>query len=248
MTRSLLKECVSRLDRGTDKEGLDADPETVAQLHASAALLELLAKDFAGAARSFCGVPHLLAAFEHVLPAGDVALYGTLCAVAALPRADIETTVLHSRTFKPYLDARPGLRTLAADYFAGRYKEALAALEALQSELHHDVYLSEHRLELSRLFRRNCLTTYIKPFGKLDLARMAEAFGVGREALEAEVAGLIADGLVAAKIDAARGHLIAQGQDKRCARAHARLVRRWSARVRNPPPHAVRSPLSRPHR
>ena len=53
------------------------------------------------------------------------------------------------------------------------------------------MYLSGHRIELFNSIRRNCICTYIKPFGKVDMQKMAVAFGTTTAELEIEVAKLI---------------------------------------------------------
>ena len=51
-----------------------------------------------------------------MVAAHDVALYGTICAVAKLSRNEIKPHVLHNAAFQPYLDlapVRPCLRTVS---------------------------------------------------------------------------------------------------------------------------------------
>lgn len=59
----------------------------------------------------------------------DVAVYGTLCALATMPRGAIRAQVLENETFGVYVEQEPYVRELLESYMANRFKAVLEILE-----------------------------------------------------------------------------------------------------------------------
>jgi COP9 signalosome complex subunit 1 len=70
-----------------------------------------------------------------------------------------------------------------------------------QNNLLLDVYLHEHVDALYSDIRRKALTQYFDPFVSVDLVRMAESFNTDVASLETDLASLIVEKLIAARID-----------------------------------------------
>ncbi|KAG5190126.1 26S proteasome subunit RPN7-domain-containing protein [Tribonema minus] len=190
-----------------------------AQLHATAGLIHLLQKDYAECARCMLRVrPDIIAAAPSALLAPeDVATYGVLCAVAALPRSDLRARVLENASFAPLLDLVPRARDAARDLLHGRYAACLSALEGMRGELLLDAHLAPHVAALVDGARDACLLQYLAPYRRARVADVARALGSAPAAVEASAVRLIAARRLTARIDAAAGAIVACGADRRRA-------------------------------
>lgn len=199
------------LDYARKVEGLpeaQANPVAAAQLACALGLMHLDGRKYHAAARKLTEVtPDLGGAWAEVVAPRDVALAGTLCALATLSREELGSRVVHSAPFREFLDTVPEVRDAASDFLASRYARCLAHLEALRPSLALDPRLAPHAAALLGAVRRRALAEYARPFSSLRLATMATAFGTDDKGLEGELAELIESGLVAARIDAAAGVL-----------------------------------------
>jgi hypothetical protein len=183
--RSFGKEACARLLKSPLIDQLE--PSAQAQVRVCDALVALSNRDYAGAARRFTaisaaelpddGMPAV------VLPR-EVGLYGTICALAALERSELQKQLLHSSTFLPFIDANPSVLGMATDFHTGAYAKVLKQLEVLQTTMYYDVHLAPHRQVLTEKIRTHCFTHYVRPFGRLDLVKMAKAFDMDLGALE----------------------------------------------------------------
>jgi hypothetical protein len=218
--RSFINDCCARLLRGSLGEGLD--PSSRAHAQCCDALMALCASEYANAARKMADVcaNDLGERFSDVILARDVGLCGALCAVAALGRAELQSALLHRASFRPFLEAAPVAGQIARDFHAGRYSSVLKQLRALEPLLYYDVHLAPHRRSLCEAIRTNCICNYVKPFGRLDLRKMAAAFETEVEVLETEVGALVVGGKVVARIDSAEKQLIATVANRRQAGYH----------------------------
>jgi len=215
-TRSFAKETCTRLLKPPLLEQLE--PSARAQVQACDALLALTNRDYSGAAHKFAAINSLdfgADGFPGVVLPREIGVYGTVCALAALDRTELQSQLLHSASFLPFIDANPSVIGMATDFHAGNYAEVLQQVEALQSTMYYDVHMAPHREALTTKIRTHCFTNYIRPFGLLDLNRMAEAFQMDIAALEAEVASLVIDKKVEGRIDSAQKQLVATVASRR---------------------------------
>ena len=64
-----------------------------------------------------------------IITPSDIAIYGTLCALASLSRSAIKTLILESDGFGVYLEQEPYVRELVDAYMGSRFKSVLQMLE-----------------------------------------------------------------------------------------------------------------------
>lgn len=183
--RGFAKDACARLLKSPLIDQLE--PSAQAQVLVCDALVALSNRDYAGAARKFTAISAVELPDDGmpgvVLPR-EVGLYGTLCALAALERSELQQQLLHSSTFLPFVDGNPTVLGMAADFHAGAYANVLKQLEGLQTTMYYDVHLASHRQVLTEKIRTHCFTHYVRPFGRLDLAKMAKVFDMDLGALE----------------------------------------------------------------
>jgi COP9 signalosome complex subunit 1 len=131
------------------------------------------------------------------LPPEDIALYGTLCGLASLERDQLQRLLEQTPGF---LDLVPNLRDALQLYCRADYPGCLGILQQLYPSLERDVILAPHVEALfESILHRSCIE-YLKPYRKVNLAQMANIFGIPTERLIAILAELIGSG----KIEASR--------------------------------------------
>ena len=201
-----------------------SDPALVAQLRVAAGLAHLEAKKYKLAARKFLEVPaehpHV---FSEIASAQDVALYGGLCALASFDRAELKAKLIDASSFKAFLELFPPIREAVQDFFHSRYAACLSYLDRLRPDLALDLHLHDHVKQLYEDVRSKALVQYCSPFVTVDMKLMATAFNVGVEALEKELAALIMQKHIAARIDSQSKVLYARQADQRTATFAAAL-------------------------
>jgi len=159
-------------------------------------------KNFRFAAKIFIQVAAELGDnFNTVIAPQDVAIYGGLCALATFERNELTTEVLKSSTFKQYLDKVPEMSEVLNDFKNSRYGSMLKHLQDLKPTIQLDIHLSKHVDVLFGLIRNRAIVQYFTPYSAVNLHRMAEAFGTDVSGLEKELATLIADKAISARID-----------------------------------------------
>mmetsp|Transcript_7549 Transcript_7549/g.13664 ORF Transcript_7549/g.13664 Transcript_7549/m.13664 type:complete len:252 (-) Transcript_7549:434-1189(-) len=146
--------------------------------------------------------------FGNVLSLEDVAIYGGITALATFSRSELHSKVLMlSAPFRSFLELFPDVRELIADFHASRYTSALKYLEKLRPELQLDMYLSDHLSQLYDMVRSKALLQYVSPYEIVELTRMPDAFGTSVSQLQEELASLILQGQIHARIDAPKNVL-----------------------------------------
>lgn len=75
------------------------------------------------------------------------------------------------------------------------------ALFALQGDLLLDMYLHNHVETIYQSIRKKALVQYFSPFLSVDMHKMAQSFNTTVNQLESEVATLVMDGQIQARID-----------------------------------------------
>lgn len=133
-----------------------------AQLLLGAAMRALQGGEFGEAARCFGLVEAsaLQAAFEGVFTYADIALFSSLCALATVDRQSDIYSLLHSPRYAPFLMQSPDATALLAEVYAGNYDRVLELLSAVDTHVHLDVFLSQHRLALFQAIQANALRFY----------------------------------------------------------------------------------------
>lgn len=71
---------------------------------------------------------HLVNGVQLIAPS-DVAIYGTLCALASFPRSSIKAQILDNDEFGVYIEQEPYIRELVEAYMSSKFKTVLEILE-----------------------------------------------------------------------------------------------------------------------
>jgi hypothetical protein len=167
-----------------------------------------------------------------ILTGADVALYATLCALASLDRGELRRRVLDNEAFSAVLACMPAAQQLLEDFVASRYASLFARLADLRPRMQLDNVLAPLAAELEATIRQKALKQYFGPYSVVDLSRMAAAFACDVEHLEEELAQLIADDHIQARIDSHNKRLYARQADER-ADAFAAVINAGEAYVQN---------------
>ena len=186
------------------------------------ALVDLDRKKYRAAARAFAGVVRD-APVVRVLSHEDVATYAVVCALATFSRSEIVSHVLDNAAFKPMMEAVPAVRALATAFVDSDYSTLVSGLSAAKSLLALDPHLGPHVDALVSDIRMQAVSQAVAPYSTVLLSELARVFATSETAMEAEVAHLIAKGVVKARIDSQNKMVVARGEDQRDA-AFARAV------------------------
>lgn len=139
---------------------------------------------------------------KQILAPNDVALIGGLCALAAFDRDELKSKVIDNQTgFKAYLELVPEVREMLSDFYHSRYASCFKFLDRLRNDVQLDLYLSPHAQQLLSDIRHKALVQYFTPYQSIDIANMAKAFNTTTAGMERELALLIMDGQIQARID-----------------------------------------------
>lgn len=207
---------LSYVNKAENTAGMDADARTMAKVSAAAGLSALSERNYRAAADRFLrAAPDLGADFGGVLSLEDCVLYAGLCALATFDRAELKARVVENGDFKAKVEVVPLLRDAVGAFFGGRYQECLAALEGVRPALLLDLHLHAHAEDLLRLIRDKCITQYFSTYVAVRLDRMAGAFGMAQDAMEAAVVEMVAKGRLEARIDLRTNTLRAIEKDAR---------------------------------
>ncbi|KAG2172338.1 hypothetical protein INT43_004880 [Umbelopsis isabellina] len=139
--------------------------------------------------------------FNEVLAANDVAVYGGLCALATFDREELKTKVIDNSKFRSYLELEPQIRELITSFYNSKYNTCLQILKEYKNDFLLDMYLSAHVETLFDMIRKKALIQYFTPFSAIDLNVMAQSFSTHIKDLENELAKLITENHIQARID-----------------------------------------------
>jgi len=191
------------------------DPAIQAKLKVCSGLANLDSKKYKVAAQKFVETTFNLGDFNNVIAPQDVAIYGGLCALSSFDRAELKKKVIDNTVFRNFLELVPEMRELINDFYSSRYASCLNHLEKLRPEIHLDIHLHDHAESLYQKIRNKALIQYFSPFISVDLNTMAAAFNTSVQGLEKEIAKLIMEGAIQARIDSHNKRLYARHTDQR---------------------------------
>eukprot|EP00906_Rhabdomonas_costata_P023501 RCo033809 len=123
--------------------------------------------------------------------------------------------LLDNTAFKNFLELTPELREVIKDFYDSRYTTCLAAMERLRESFLLDIHLHKHVQTLYDQIRQRALKQYVSPFLSVNLAKMATAFNTTVPVLEKELAQMIMDGEIQARIDSHNKVLYARRDNER---------------------------------
>ncbi|KAH7920716.1 PCI-domain-containing protein [Leucogyrophana mollusca] len=146
---------------------------------------------------------------------GDIAIYGTLCALSSLSRPAIKAQLLANAVFSLYIEQESYVRDLVQSYMASDFKTVLELLARYSTRHQLDIHLAPHVGALTSRIRTTALVLYLRPFATLRLARMGAAFGWTLDEVEAAVVRLIEAGEIEGRVDSRNKILKARTPDPR---------------------------------
>lgn len=181
-------------------------------------------KNFRFAAKAFLAVSAQMGdAFNTVVAPEDVAIYGGLCALATLDRAELNTGVVKNAAFKQFLEKVPEMNEILLDFKNSRYASMLKHMEVLKTSALLDLHMARHVETLYRLIRNRAMVQYFTPYSAVNLHQMAVAFDRDVATLEKELSTLISEGLISARIDSHNKVLKARSVNTRSSTFKAAL-------------------------
>ncbi|KAK4468680.1 hypothetical protein MN116_007863 [Schistosoma mekongi] len=204
----------------------DALAQARTQLAIAAGLVELASRNYRGAATNFLQVSHdhCESPTSRIVTISDLAFFITLCSLATFERTELATLVLGNTSLRLLLEAEPACREMLQSFHQADYASCLGRLNKLRNFLRLDIFLSDHVSALCREIRSRALCQYFSPYSSADLNHMAKAFDTNVASLENELAVLIQDGSIKARIDSHKQLLRVLDVDQRCL-TFARAIR-----------------------
>lgn len=209
---------VNKADATGDFNEKDRDSYTqvvFAKLRCVAGLANLSMGKYKIAAKSFLQVSVDHCDFPELLSASNVAVYGSLCALATFTRTELQNSVVNSSSFKMLLELEPTIREIVFAFSKSQYGKCLRMLQDARDNGLLDIYLSQHLDALYSQIRSRALVQYFSPYKLADMHRMASAFNCSVNQLEDELMPLILDGQIQARIDSQNKVLHARDDDER---------------------------------
>jgi COP9 signalosome complex subunit 1 len=186
--------------------------------------------EYKDAARSFLQTgPTLTDTFNEVITANDVAIYGGLCSLASMNRAELQEQVLENSSFRNFLELEPQIRRAINLFCASKYGQCLEILEGYRADYLLDIYLQDHVSSIFKQVRTKSIIQYFEPFSRVTLDALAKTFGPSLstapvsgangastiQPLEHEIIELIESGQLSARIDLEARVLVAKERDLR---------------------------------
>lgn len=179
------------------------DDIVIGKLQAASALVDLCERKFRSAALKFLSVSPLLGnQFNSTVSEEDIAIYGTILAIATFERTDLRSRLIENKPFiNTYLNLVPDLKALVMGFYSGDYATAIQKLTDLHPRLLCDIHLHNHVHDLSVKINERMLLQYFSPYCSVDLSRMATQLQMTPAVLEGALVELISSGKLAARID-----------------------------------------------
>lgn len=191
------------------------DPGIASALKCAAGLADLATKKYKTAAKHFLAVNFDYCQYPEMLSANNVTMYGGLCALATFDRQELQKLVIHSSSFKLFLEMEPQLRDIIFKFYESKYASCLRLLDEIRDNLLLDMYIAPHVQTLYTQIRNRALIQYFSPYLSADMHKMAAAFNRTVPALENELMQLILEGQIQARIDSHNKILYAKDADQR---------------------------------
>ena len=159
---------------------------------------------FEDAAKSFLQINSTIPSksYNSVASPSDIATYAGLLALATMERAKLQERVLDNANFRGFLEHEPYVRKAVSHFVNGRYSNCLETLERYRTDYCLDIYLYKHVASIFSRIRSKCIIQYFIPFSCVSLDSLAGSFAKSEESLEEELAAMIREKSLRARIDA----------------------------------------------
>lgn len=158
--------------------------------------------------------PNMSSQWDILAPV-NIAVYGTLCALATYSRQELGSALINSSSLKQFSELDPQLREAAQKFYESKYASCLQILDSIKNVLLIDLYLAPHVDRLYRMIRNKALIQYFEPFSAANMHQMAAAFNTSVQELESEMMNLIYESQISARIDSQSKILYANETDPR---------------------------------
>ncbi|PHH78860.1 hypothetical protein CDD82_2801 [Ophiocordyceps australis] len=153
--------------------------------------------------------------YSDLISPSDIATYGGLTALATMDRRQLQQRVLESLSFRSFLEHEVHIRKAINFFINGRYPSCLSTLESVRSDLLLDIYLQEHVQHLFSKIRSKCIQQYFIPYSNVTIQSLEAAFGRPDHDIESELATMIGQKSLKARIDTKKKLLFAESKDAR---------------------------------
>jgi COP9 signalosome complex subunit 1 len=207
----------AKAESAMDREKPEEKMAVMTRFNCAAGLTQMMLGEYKLAAHHFiqaklehCDIPDLMSS-------SNVAVYGSLCALASFDRQDLHQKIILNTAFKQFLELEPQIRELVQQFHNSKYAWCLKILDEMKNTLLLDMYLASHLDKLYEKIRSSAMIQYFKPYLSADLRRMSEAFNTTVDELEVELKKLILDGRMSARIDSHAKVVFVRKEDERSA-------------------------------
>jgi COP9 signalosome complex subunit 1 len=139
--------------------------------------------------------------FNDIASPNDVAIFGGLLALATMDRVELQERVLDNQRFRGFLEHEPTVRKAIAQFVSGRFAACLRLLEGMRPDCLLDIYFQRHVPTIYSRIRTKCIVGYFAPFSCVTLDSLDSSFGRPDELIEDELANMIRNGALNARID-----------------------------------------------
>ncbi|KAL1975231.1 hypothetical protein VTN31DRAFT_3623 [Thermomyces dupontii] len=205
----------------------DDQAKIQAKMSAAMGLAHLALGAYLDAANCFLSTdPGLGDAFNELLTSNDIAVYGGLCALASMDRAELQRRVLDNGEFRSFLELEPHIRRAISFFCSSKFHSCLEILETYRPDYLLDLHLQRHVAALYERIRTKAIQQYLIPFSRVTLDAMARTFApaiVGGTAdptdvhspFVQELIRLIENGTLDARLDLEKRLLVSAQTDLR---------------------------------
>ncbi|KAK0410877.1 hypothetical protein QR680_005374 [Steinernema hermaphroditum] len=161
--------------------------------------------------------------FNDIVSANDIAVYGTICALATFNRRELKERILENMEFRKFMECDQRLVDLVKKFISSDFSAVLDLLKDFQSELLLNIYIAPHVSKLYSLIRKEAIRLYFKPFSNADIRAMAHVFQTSSEGIIDELAELIFLKAIDARINAETMEITVNRYNKR-GKTHEKTV------------------------
>lgn len=139
---------------------------------------------------------------KQIITPNDIAIYGGLCALATMDRADLESHVLENPDFRQFLELEPHIRRMITLFCSSKYSACISKLQEYTADYLLDMNLQDHFNDLVSLVRSKAIVQWFSTFSVVTFAELQRAFpSTTGGNIEDEMAAMIKKGMLDARID-----------------------------------------------
>ena len=121
--------------------------------------------------------------------------------MAFFDREELKSQLLDNSDFKFYLELEPHIREAAQAFFSARYSVTLGILDRHRADFAVDIFISPYVDFLYKEIRQKALVQTFFPYSTLELSTLSSRFSTPVFDIAAEIAQLIEDGKINARLD-----------------------------------------------